>query len=103
MAFDCLLQSEDTSKLICKLSYSIVIKAVRILYFAVIFKVSSGNRGEKDLGFMLYKVCFKDHGHPIKDDWEKNLYSDEADSVFYRPTMIDGVIDVEKYRGSEVC
>lgn len=66
-------------------------------------QVSSGNRGEKDLGFMLYKVCFKDHGHPIKDDWEKNLYSDEADSVFYRPMMIDGVIDVEKYKGSAIC
>lgn len=66
-------------------------------------QVSAENKGEKDLGFMLYKVCFKDHGHPIKEDWEKNLYSDEADSVFYRPMMVDGVIDVGKYRESKLC
>lgn len=66
-------------------------------------QVAPENLGEKDLGFMLYKVRFKDHGHPIDDDWERNQYSNEADSVFYRPIMVDGVIDVAKYRKEQLC
>lgn len=66
-------------------------------------EVSRENLGERDFGFMLYKVCFKDHGIPKNDDWEKNVYSDEAESRFYRPKMIDGIIDVSRYRGTEVC
>ena len=65
--------------------------------------IDSSNMGTHDLGFMLYKVEFRDHGHPINDDWDKNIYSDEADSVFYRPSIVDGVIDVEKYRGQIKC
>lgn len=66
-------------------------------------EVSSSNMGEHDLGFMLYKVAFKDKGHPINEDWNKNIYSDEADSLFYRPVMKDGIIDVTKYREMMKC
>ena len=61
-------------------------------------QVCSENRGRKDLGFMLYRVAFKDHGKPVNGDWQHPVFSDEADSVFYRPVMIDGVIDVRKLR-----
>ncbi|MCI1654702.1 MAG: type I-C CRISPR-associated protein Cas5c [Lachnospiraceae bacterium] len=66
-------------------------------------EVSKENMGEHDLGFMLYKVVFKDKGHPIKNDWNNKMFSDEAESVFYRPKMIDGIIDVQQYRGTKVC
>jgi CRISPR-associated protein Cas5d len=66
-------------------------------------KIDESNMGTHDLGYMLYKVCFRDHGHPIDDDWKKNVYSDAADSLFYRPVMIDGVIDVKKYREMIKC
>jgi CRISPR-associated protein Cas5d len=66
-------------------------------------KVCDENMGIHDLGYMLYKVCFRDGGHPIHDDWDTNIYSDEAESRFYRPVMRDGVIDVARYREVVMC
>ena len=54
-------------------------------------------KGERDLGYMLYGLKF------TGDDWEKHKFSDAADAVYYRPKMIDGVIDVAKYRRNTVC
>ncbi len=53
--------------------------------------------GERDLGYMLYGLQFTD------DDWEHHRFSDKAQAIYYRPQMIDGVIDVAKYRGDTVC
>lgn len=66
-------------------------------------EVCEENKGIHDLGYMLYKVCFKDGGHPVHDDWNSRLYSDEAESQFYRPIMRDGVIDVASYKGVVMC
>lgn len=54
-------------------------------------------RGERDLGYMLYGLKF------TGDDWEKHKFSDKAEAIYYRPKMINGVIDVEKYRRDSVC
>ncbi len=53
--------------------------------------------GDVDLGFMLYDLQYH------KD--KKGNYTDNADPRFYRPHMIDGVIDVTKYakEGGFVC
>lgn len=59
--------------------------------------------GDIDLGFMLYGLKFKDRGRPINDNWDDPKFSDNADAMYYRPHMIDGVIDVEKYREGIVC
>ena len=59
--------------------------------------------GDVDLGFMSYKVMFKDGGIPINGDWENPKFSDKADTVYYRPHMVNGVIDVEKYREGFKC
>ena len=59
--------------------------------------------GDVDLGFMSYKVMFKDGGIPINGDWENPKFSDKADTVYYRPHMVNGVIDVEKYREGLKC
>lgn len=59
--------------------------------------------GDKDLGFMLYGMKFEDGGKPVNDDWNDPKFSDKADAVFYRPHMIDGVIDVAKYREEIKC
>ena len=59
--------------------------------------------GDVDLGFMSYKVVFKDGGIPINGDWENPKFSDRADTVYYRPHMINGVIDVEKHREGLKC
>jgi CRISPR-associated protein Cas5d len=61
-------------------------------------QVCTENHGEKDLGFMLYRVAFRDHGKPANSDWNHPVFSDEADSIFYRPIMVDGVIDVKELR-----
>lgn len=56
-------------------------------------KYESPLKGEVDLGYMLYDLKFKyKNGKPLND----------ADPIFYRPKMIDGVIDVEKYYKNEV-
>lgn len=59
--------------------------------------------GDVDLGFMSYKVVFKDGGIPLNGDWENPKFSDKADTVYYRPHMINGVIDVGKYREGLKC
>lgn len=62
-------------------------------------------KGDIDLGYMLYGMRFKDGGKPVNGDWESPKFSDEADAMYYRPHMIDGVIDVKAYRdrGEILC
>lgn len=59
--------------------------------------------GDVDLGYMSYKVQFADEGKPINGDWENPKFSDRASTIYYRPHMIDGVIDVKKYREELKC
>lgn len=59
--------------------------------------------GDTDLGFMLYGMRFADGGKPLNGDWEHPKFSDEADAVFYRPHMVNGVIDVKKYAEGITC
>lgn len=49
--------------------------------------------GDVDLGYMLYDLQYK------KD--ENGNATDNADPRFYRPHMVNGVIDVGKYAGEE--
>lgn len=51
--------------------------------------------GDVDLGYMLYDLQYK------KDEDGKSL--DAADPRFYRPHMVNGVIDVAKYAGDLSC
>ncbi len=59
--------------------------------------------GDVDLGYMSYCVAFADHGEPVNGDWNNPKFSDRASTVYYRPHMIDGVIDVQKYREELRC
>lgn len=59
--------------------------------------------GDVDLGFMSYKVRFQDGGKPVNGDWENPKFSDKAVTEYYRPHMVGGVIDVQKYRGDLKC
>ena len=59
--------------------------------------------GDYDLGFMSYRVNFKDGGVPKNNDWENPKFSDEAVTQYYRPHMVDGIIDVKKYREEIKC
>lgn len=59
--------------------------------------------GDVDLGFMAYKVVFNDHGVPKNNDWDLPQFSDSASTQYYRPHMIDGIIDVAKYREELKC
>ncbi len=59
--------------------------------------------GDTDLGYMLYGLKFADGGKPVNGDWENPKFSDKAEAVYYRPHMIDGVIDVQKYREVMKC
>lgn len=59
--------------------------------------------GDVDFGFMLYKVVFEDKGVPINNDWENPKFSEQAHAVYYRPHMVNGVIDVAKYREGLKC
>lgn len=66
-------------------------------------EISPELKGKVDLGYMLYRMKFKDGGKPINNDWENPKFSDAADAVFYHPYMVGGVIDVEKYAEGIVC
>lgn len=59
--------------------------------------------GDVDLGFMSYRICFADNGVPKNGDWENPQFSDKASTVYYRPHMVNGVIDVAKYREGLKC
>ena len=59
--------------------------------------------GDVDLGFMSYKVVFNDNGIPKNNDWNNPVFSDMATTKYYRPHMINGVIDVKKYREEIKC
>lgn len=59
--------------------------------------------GDVDFGFMSYKVCFADKGIPKNGDWENPVFSDKAVTAYYRPHMVNGVIDVQKYREAMKC
>lgn len=61
------------------------------------------NMGDVNLGFMCYRLNFKDGGIPVNGNWEEPKFSDAADAVYYRPHMIGGVIDVAKYREVLKC
>jgi CRISPR-associated protein Cas5d len=65
-------------------------------------QVSESLVGEKDLGYMLYGMKFADGGIPLNNNWERPLFSNKADALYYRPTMVNGVIDVSKYRRGTV-
>jgi len=56
-----------------------------------------------DLGFMLYGLDFEDKSKPINGDWERPVFSDKATAVYYRPHIINGVIDVAEYRRIAKC
>ena len=56
-----------------------------------------------DLGYMSYEVVFSDGGKPVNNNWENPEFSDRAETVYYRPHMINGVIDVKKYREEIRC
>lgn len=59
--------------------------------------------GDVDLGFMSYRLEFADQGRPVNGDWENPKFSDRASTVYYHPHMVNGVIDVEKYREGLRC
>lgn len=59
--------------------------------------------GDVDLGFMSYRVQFEDCGLPVNGDWENPKFSDRASTVYYHPHMINGEIDVKKYREGLRC
>lgn len=59
--------------------------------------------GDVDLGYMNFKVVFRDQGVPLNGDWENPVFSDKASTVYYRPHMVNGVIDVTKYREVMKC
>ena len=52
---------------------------------------------------MSYKVLFEDGGRPMNQDWNNPQFSNRATTVYYRPHMINGVIDVKKYREELKC
>lgn len=65
--------------------------------------VSEELRGDVDLGIMLYGMKFRDGGKPINGDWDNPKFSDQADAVYYHPHMVNGVIDVARYREELLC
>jgi CRISPR-associated protein Cas5d len=60
-------------------------------------------QGDVDLGYMLYGLKFEDGGKPINNDWDKPKFSDKAEAMYYRPHMVNGVIDVARYKGATMC
>ena len=59
--------------------------------------------GDYDLGLMSYRVNFEDQGIPKNGDWNDPVFSDIATTEYYRPHMVNGIIDVGKYREVRKC
>lgn len=59
--------------------------------------------GDVDLGNMVYAVKFEDNGIPLNNNWENPVFSNKAKTVYYHPHMVNGVIDVQKYREGITC
>ncbi|WP_019679805.1 type I-C CRISPR-associated protein Cas5c [Ruminococcus flavefaciens] len=66
-------------------------------------QIDTSLAGDTDLGFMLYGVKFADGGKPVNNNWDEPKFSDIAEPMYYRPHIIDGVIDVAKYREGIIC
>lgn len=56
------------------------------------------SQGDVDLGSMLYGLLFRDSSTPVHSDWSHPSFADLATAVYYNPHMIDGIIDVQRYR-----
>ncbi|WP_303857086.1 type I-C CRISPR-associated protein Cas5c [Aminicella lysinilytica] len=54
--------------------------------------------GDVNIGPMEYRVAFEDKGIPKQGEWNKMNFSDKAHTEFYNPHMVNGVIDVDKWR-----
>ena len=61
------------------------------------------NMEDVDLGYMSYRVAFEDEGKPLNQNWENPCFSDRAATIYYRPHMVRGIIDVKKYREELSC
>ncbi len=59
--------------------------------------------GDYDFGFMSYRVNFEDDGTKITDDWNSHVFSDKAVTEYYRPHMVGGIIDIQKYKEVRKC
>lgn len=79
------------------------VRTIRLTEEFDLSQVAEELHGDIDLGFMLYGMRFADGGKPVNGDWEHPKFSDKADAVYYRPHMIDGVIDVNRYREAMKC
>lgn len=79
------------------------VKRIELVEEFDLSQVDDSLKGDIDLGYMLYGLKFEDNGIPVNGDWEHPIFSDKADAMYYRPHMIDGVIDVARYRGGIVC
>lgn len=79
------------------------VKSIKLVEDFPMDDISPEFEGDIDLGYMLYRMDFKDKGVPINNDWENPVFSDIADAQYYRPRMINGVIDVKTYREECVC
>lgn len=73
------------------------VKSIRPVDAFDLSEVDPGLCGERDLGVMLYGLDFHDDAR-LAQDWNSGYFSDCADPVFYHPKMVDGVIDVARYR-----
>ena len=56
-----------------------------------------------DIGFMLYGMKFADGGKPINGNWDDPIFSNKAKPMWYSPKIVNGVIDVAKYRRTIIC
>ena len=55
-------------------------------------------QGDVDLGEMLYGLQFKEEDETPTRDKPRSIFQYMATAVYYNPHMIDGVIDVQKYK-----
>lgn len=79
------------------------VKKIELVEEFDLSQVDSSLCEDIDLGYMLYGLKFADGGLPVNNNWDEPKFSDKADPIYYRPHMIDGVINVAKYREGIIC
>lgn len=58
-------------------------------------------QGDVDLGSMLYGLTYREDAPPVRRDANRLVFAEQATAVYYHPRMIDGIIDVQRYRNPE--
>lgn len=55
------------------------------------------------VGMMLYKMEFRDGGIPVNQNWNNPKFSDKADAIYYKPEIVNGIVEINRWKETITC